>query len=277
MARRATLAAAVATAAALAPPSAAAPAPTPDERLVARLRAAQQSAQTAQRKLAAPTAQRVARASDELRRTLAALDAARLVAPKAVGALENRSMRDALSRGRALARSASADVAQGRLGAARSKLAQTIALYQAALGEFGRPLRREFVATAVDRDFRNVPAFRDYSGVTATASEEVVHILIGRATRATANAGEPRGSVPLAEGLPIASMTAYQIQDPIGRYTTSWCDLAEGLITCPLRPTLLHNHRFTLAFAPKLERGTKVLVKFRAASGRTSYSVYTAR
>jgi hypothetical protein len=72
-------------------------------------------------------------------------------------------------------------------------------------------------------------------------------------------------------------MTAYQIQDPIGRYTTNWCTLDEGLITCPLRPTLTRDHLFTLAFTPKLPRGTEVLVKFRAASGRTSYSVYTVR
>jgi hypothetical protein len=72
-------------------------------------------------------------------------------------------------------------------------------------------------------------------------------------------------------------MTAYQIQDPIGRYTTNWCTLDAGLIICPLRPTLTRDHLFTVAFTPKLPRGTEVLVKFRAASGRTSYSVYTVR
>jgi hypothetical protein len=267
----------VAAVAVLVPLSAAAPAPTPDERLVNELRAASRSTQAAQRSLASPSAQRAARAATELRRSLAAIDAARKIAPRAVGALENRSMRVALQQGRALTRSASTDVAKGRYGTARSKLTQAVALKSAALREFGRPLKREFTAKAVNRSFPNVPLYREYSGITASSSEEVVHIVIGRATRATANAGEPGGGAPVSQGLPVSEMTAYQIQDPIGRYTTNWCTLEDGLITCPLRPTLTRDHLFTLAFTPKLPRGTEVLVKFRAASGRTTYSLYTVR
>lgn len=277
MALRTTLVVVVAVLAVLAPLSAAAPALTPDEKLVSELTTASRAAQAAQRSLASPSAQRTARAASELRRALAALDAARKVAPLAVGALEHRSMRVALQQGRTLTRVAQADVAKGRYGPARSKLAQAVALETAALREFGRPLRREFAAKAVHRSFPNVPLYREYSGVTASASEEVVEIVIGRATRATANAGEPGRSAPLSQGLPIAEMTSYQIQDPIGRYTTNWCTLEGGLVTCPLRPTLTRDHLFTLAFTPKLPRGTEILVKFRAASGRTTYSLYTVR
>lgn len=277
MALRTTLAVVVAVLAVLAPLSAAAPTPTPDERLVSELTAASAAARAAQRSLASPSAARAARAADELRKALVSLDAARKVAPNAVGALENRSMRVALQRSRTLVRIAQTDVTKARYGPARSKLAQVVALNTVALREFGRPLQREFQAKAVHRTFPNVPLYREYSGVTASASEEVVHIVIGRATRATANAGEPVRGTPLSEGLPIQEMTAYQIQDPIGRYTTNWCTLDEGLITCPLRPTLTRDHLFTLAFTPKLPRGTEVLVKFRAASGRTSYSTYTVR
>lgn len=262
---------------ALVPFSAAASVPTPDERLFNELRAATRSVQTAQRNLATPSQQRAAKAVAELERALAALDVARKVAPRAVGALENRSMRIALQRGRSLARSAEADIAHARYAAARSKLSEALALKAAALREFGTPLKREFQAKAVNRSFPNVPLYREYSGVTASAAEEVVEIVIGPATRATANAGEPGRRAPASSGLPVTEMTAYQIQDPIGRYTTNWCTLDAGLITCPLRPTLTRDHLFTLAFAPKLPSGMQVLVKFRAASGRTSYSVYTAR
>ncbi|MDW8337818.1 MAG: hypothetical protein RMM28_01590, partial [Thermoleophilia bacterium] len=251
------------------------PSPTPDERLVAELQTVVEAAGSARRALS--SGREPAAASDPLRRALAALESARVVAPRAGGALENRSMRAALRQGRTLVRGASADVSRGRAAAAAAKLAQTLTLARVALREFGRPLRREFVATAVHRSFPNIPAYRDYSGVTASTSEEVVEIVIGRATRATANAGEGARAVPAAPGLPVTELSAYQIQDPIGRYTTNWCALDAGLITCPLRPTLTRDHLFTLAFAPKLPRGMQVLVRFRAASGRSSYSVYTAR
>jgi hypothetical protein len=272
-----TAAAVLAAGALFAPLSAAAPGLTPDERLVNELRLASRSAQVAQRTLRTASEQQAEKAVAELERALEAIDVARTVAPRAVGALELRSMRIALQRGRTLTRAARSDIAKGRYAAARSKLAEALALKAAALREFGAPLRREFAAKAVHRSFPTVPLYRDYSGVTASAAEEVVEIVIGPATRATANAGEPGHRAPASPGLPVTGMTAYQIQDPIGRYTSNWCTLDAGLITCPLAPTLTRDHLFTLAFTPKLPRGMQVLVKFRAASGRTSYSVYTAR
>lgn len=277
MAKRATLVVVVVVAALLAPLSPATTAPTPDERLVAELRSATQGSQSALRNLAQPTDRRKERASADLVRALASIDAARTIAPRAVGALETRSVRVALRQGRALARVAATDVTRGRYAQARTKLRQAIALKTQALRDFGRPLRREFAAKAVNRSFARVPLYKDYSGVTASASEEVVEIVIGRATRATANASETYVGDTTTSGLEITSLTAYQIQDPIGAYTTNWCTFDGGLITCPLRPTLTRDHLFTLAFTPKLARGTEVLVIFRAASGRSSYSVYTVR
>ena len=277
MAKRATLVVVVVVAALLAPLSAATTALTPDERLVAELRAATRTSQSALRSLARPTDRGTERATADLARTLTAIDAARTIAPRAVGALDVRSVRSALQEGRALARTAATDVARGRYAEARAKLRRAIALKAQALRDFGRPLRREFAAKAVNRSFPRVPLYRDYSGVTASASEEVVEIVIGRATRATANANESFGGDASAPGLQITSLTAYQIQNPIGAYTTNWCTYDDGLITCRLQPTLTRDHLFTLAFTPKLARGTGMLVMFRGASGRSSYSIYTVR
>ena len=53
--------------------------------------------------------------------------------------------------------------------------------------------------------------------------------------------------------------------------------VASGLISCVLRPTLRPRHKFTVAFTPKLERGTEILVKFLSASGKRSYAVFETR
>lgn len=278
MALRATPLLLVAVAALLVPLSSAAqPRVTADQLLVRELETAAGTARSALRSLARPTHRREAKAAAELRRTVAAVEAARKVAPRAVGALEARSMRTALQQSRVLATQAATDIARGRYAAARTKIRKALKLKTIALREFGTPLAKDFPSFAVNRNFRNVPAYRNYSGVTATAGEEVVEIIIGAANRETAKAGEPSETVGGSAGLPITELSAYQIQDPIGAYTTNRCSLDAGLITCPLRPTLRPRHSFTLAFAPKLERGTQILLKFRAASGRRSHALFTIR
>jgi hypothetical protein len=258
-------------------PSAGAQALTPDQQLVSRLETATAASRAALRSLARPSEGRVAKATEGLQEALEAIDVARKVAPRAVGALESVSMRTALQQIPALTRQARADIANGRYDAARAKIKRALLLKAAALRSFGAPLVREFSSFAVNRNFRNVPAFREYSGLTATAGEEVVEIVIGAATRATATAGEAGAGVQETRPLPITRLTAYQIQDPIGAYTTNWCTLDAGLVSCLLRPTLRPQHKFTIAFTPKLERGTQVLVKFWTASGKRSYSVFTSR
>lgn len=263
----------------LAPSSAGAPgqALTPDQQLVSQLEAATTASRAALRSLARPSEARAAQAAEDLLQALTAVDAARKVAPRAVGALASPSMRAALQQTRALTQQARADIGRGRYDSARAKIKRALALKAAALRDFGSPLVREFPSFAVNRNFRNVPAFREFSGLTATAGEEVVEIVIGAATRATATTWTPRAGLRVSQTLPITQLTAYQIQDPIGAYTTNWCTLDAGLISCLLRPTLRPQHKFTIAFAPKLERGTQILVQFRTASGKRSYSVFTSR
>jgi hypothetical protein len=257
--------------------SGATPARTPDQQLVSQLETATAASRAALRSLARPSARSNAKATEDLQRALTALDVARKVAPRAVGALKEASMRAALQQAYALTRQARSDIAKRRYDAARVRIKRVVLLKTVALTGFGAPLLREFTSFAVNRNFRNAPSYTDYSGLTATAAEEVVEIVIGLADRATATAGLASASTRTSAGLPITQMTAYQIQDPIGAYSTNWCTLDAGLISCVLSPTLRPRHKFTLAFTPKLERGTEILVKFRSASGKRSYAVFETR
>lgn len=256
----------------------AAPAQTPDQQLIASLETARAGARVAARSLARPTPTSIATARSRLKAAGGALAAASRVAPRAVGALETPTVQRALTRGSALLAQAQTDIAAGRHTRASEKALAALDLVNAAIREFGAPLEREFSAFAVDRDFRNIRGFANYSGLTATASEEVTEVVVGAANRETANAGEPEGpGVVGGDELPITVMSVYIIRDPIGRFTSNWCRLAQGLITCRLNPTLRPEHSYTIAFGPKLERGTKVLVKFKTRDGRRSFAVYTTR
>ncbi len=72
-------------------------------------------------------------------------------------------------------------------------------------------------------------------------------------------------------------MSVAVISDPIGRFSSGWCELDLGVISCRIRPAMPTDHVFTIAFGPKLPKGTKLLVKFRTATGERSYSVFTTR
>lgn len=256
----------------------AAPAPTADQQLAASFETARTSARAAIRSLAQPTRTSTKAARDQLRAGATALATASKIAPRAVGALAAPAITKALARAGRLLGQARSDVAAGRHEQASTKALTALDLVTAAIGEFGLPLEREFSVYAVDRDFRQVRGFTDYSGFTASASEEVTHVIIGAADRETANAAEPAGkTVETGDGLPITQMSVYIIRDPLGRFTSNWCELADGLITCKLNPTLRPDHTYTIAFGPKLSRGTDVLVKFRTRAGRRSYSVFTTR
>ena len=67
------------------------------------------------------------------------------------------------------------------------------------------------------------------------------------------------------------------IIEPNGEFAGGWCDLAGGLITCPLDQPMRSDQRFTIAFGPKLPRGTKLLVKFHGQDDRRSYFVLSTR
>lgn len=278
MAMRAMLAVALVTGLALVPLSPAAPRTTPDQQLVAGLVTASAASRAALKDLVQPSAKRVASASGNLGRALGALAAASKAAPQAVGALDTPSVRTALGQARSLGRRAAKDVAKGRYGAARLKIEAALALKAKALQDFGVPLRKEFASFAVTRDLRNVPGFTTYSGLSATVGARISEIVIGAADRTTANAGEQASDAASASApLPITRLSPYFLSDPIGRFVTGWCTLSDGLVTCSFSQVMLADRIFTIAFAPKLPSGTKLLVKFRSDSGDRSYALLTLR
>jgi hypothetical protein len=258
--------------------SSAAPAPTPDQQLVTGFQATETGARDALRSLAKTSPERVAKARAEIALAIAGISAAAQAAPRAVAALETPAVRTALAKAGKLAREARSGLNAGRVALARAKLKAMISLTRTALADFGVPLEKEFASYAVNRDFAYLPQFANFSGLSATVGSEVTEVVIGAANRSTANAGEP-GAATLDEtaGLPIERMSVAVISDPIGRFYSGWCELDVGVITCLMKPAMPADRIFTIAFGPKLERGTKLLVKFRTAKGDRSYSVFATR
>jgi hypothetical protein len=194
-----------------------------------------------------------------------------------VGALDIPSVRTALAKAGALLQKARLDVAKERYVAARAKLVRAADLADNALGGFGVPLVKEFAAFAVNRDFGYLPEFVDYSGLSARVGSEITEVVVGAANRSTANVGERGGVANEAVGLPITRMSVAVISDPIGRFSSGWCELDLGVITCRIQPAMPRDHVFTIAFGPKLPKGTKLLVKFRTGTGERSYSVLSTK
>ncbi|MGH3016967.1 MAG: hypothetical protein ACRDLU_01165 [Gaiellaceae bacterium] len=277
MAIRALLAVVGACGLLLVPLSPAAPALTADQQLVAGLDATGVSARAALQTLAKPSPDRATKAGADIARALAGISAATKAAPRAVGALDTPSVRSMLGQAGKLARQARADVTGARYSGARARLRKTIGLTDAALADFGVPLAKEFASYVVNRDFAYLPEFANFSGLSATVGSEVTEVVIGAANRSTANAGEPGAVVDPATGLPITRMSVAVISDSIGRFSSGWCDLNAGVITCRMRPAMPVDRVFTIAFGPKLEPGTKLLVKFRSASGGRSHVVFATR
>lgn len=247
------------------PASAAAPSLTPDQQLVGGLEQARNAARA------------TLRGKPELRGVISGMRSARKAAPHAVGTLESPAMQVALRDGVTLAVQARKARVSGNDASARPKLRRLIALTSAALGDFGVPLQKEFSAFAVSRDFAYLPEFENYSGLSATVGADVSEIVIGAADRQTANVGELGAAVTPSGKLPITRTSVAVISDPVGNFTSGWCELESGLITCRMQPAMPRDHIFTIAFGPKLPKGTKLLVKFRAAAGDRSYAVFTTR
>jgi hypothetical protein len=253
------------------------PAQTPDQQLVSGLTTLRGAARVAAVRLARPSAKNVARARAEIARSLGGGSVAERAVRGAVGALEMPSVRTALEQARSLVRKAQADLATRQYGAARAKLARAGNLATDALLDFGVPLAKEFQAFAVNRDFGYLPEFVNYSGLSARVGSEITEVVIGGANRSTANVGEKGAVADATVGLPITRMSTAVISDPIGRFSSGWCELDAGVITCRIRPAMPTDHVFTIAFGPKLPPGTKLLVKFRSAAGERSYSVFATR
>ncbi|MET0938058.1 MAG: hypothetical protein ABWY51_02390 [Gaiellaceae bacterium] len=277
MAIRALLAVVGACGLLLVPLSEAAPTLTPDQQLVAGLVATGDGARAALRSLAKPSPTRASKARAEIARSLAGISTATKAAPRAVGALDTPSVRSMLGQAGKLARQARVDVASARYSGARARLLKTVELAATALADFGVPLEKEFASYAVNRNFEYLPEFANFSGLSATVGSEVTEVVIGAANRSTANAGEPGAVLDPTTGLPITRMSVAVVSDAIGRFYSGWCSLDAGVITCRMRPAMPIDRVFTIAFGPKLEPGTKLLVKFRSASGDRSYAVFATR
>lgn len=260
----------------LVPLSPAAPALTADQQLAGGLVATGEGARAALQSLAKPSPDR-AKARADIARALAGIRAATKAAPRAVAALETASVRSVLGRAGKLARQARADVSTARYSGARARLRKTIQLTKTALSDFGVPLEKEFATYVVNRNFAYLPEFANFSGLSATVGSEVTEVVIGAANRSTANAGEPGAVLDPATGLPITRTSVAVVSDSIGRFYSGWCSLDAGVITCRMRPAMPVDRVFTIAFGPKLEPGTKLLVKFRSAAGERSYSVFATR
>ena len=260
----------------LVPLSPAAPALTADQQLAGGLVATGEGARAALQSLAKPSPDRV-KARADIAGALAGIRAATKAAPRAVAALETASVRSVLGQAGKLARQARADVSTARYSGARARLRKTIQLTKTALSDFGVPLEKEFATYVVNRNFAYLPEFANFSGLSATVGSEVTEVVIGAANRSTANAGEPGAVLDPATGLPITRTSVAVVSDSIGRFYSGWCSLDAGVITCRMRPAMPVDRVFTIAFGPKLEPGTKLLVKFRSAAGGRSFSVFATR
>jgi hypothetical protein len=247
------------------PATAAAPALTPDQQLVAGLERARSAARA------------TLRGTPRLRDLSTGMRSAQKAAPDAVDALESPTMQAALRRGATLAREAREAHLSDDNALVRTKLRRLIALTSAALDDFGVPLEKDFASFAVGRAYPHLPEFSDYSGLSATVGDNITEVVIGAADRATANAGE-LGFVPHASSrLPITRISLAVFSDSIGRFSSGWCKLESGLITCRMQPAMPAELVFSIAFGPRLPKGTKLLVKFRSASGGRSFAVFTTR
>jgi hypothetical protein len=250
---------------------------TPDQQLVSGLTTLRAATRSAAAQLVQPSPKRVARARAEIARSLSGGGVAARAAKGAVGALETPSVRAALEQARRLVGQARTNVARRQFSAGRAKLTRASSLANEALLDFGVPLAKEFQAFAVNRNFDYLPEFVDFSGLSARVGTEITEVVIGGANRSAANVGEQGAVADATVGLPITRMSTAVISDPIGRFSSGWCELDAGVITCRIRPAMPTSHVFTIAFGPKLPVGTKLLVKFRSAAGGRSYSVFTTR
>ena len=63
-------------------------------------------------------------------------------------------------------------------------------------------------------------------------------------------------------------MSMAVISDPIGRFSSGWCELDAGVITCRIRPAMPTDHVFTIAFGPKLPTGNEAAREVPLGGGR---------
>jgi hypothetical protein len=262
----------------------AAPSRTPDQQLAAALKTTRAASRTALSSISPASARGAQKAATELALAIKGIDAASKAAANAVGALETSSVRKAVQQGPALVRNARSDVVGGRYATAREKLRRVDALTSAALNTFGVPLEKDFPAFVTARKnviYTGAPMrcpkkgdfCGDHTGLSVLVGRDIVEVVIGPASRRTANAGEPRGVPSTSRGLPITYKGPAFLVEANGRYATRHCALKSGLITCRLHSPMPADRVFMIAVGPPLAKGTQLLVKVRSADGDRSYAV----
>ena len=88
--------------------------------------------------------------------------------------------------------------------------------------------RRSSRRSPCNRDFGYLPEFVNYSGLSARVGSEITEVVVGAANRSTANVGERGAVADETVGLPITRMSVAVISDPIGRFSSGWCELDLG-------------------------------------------------
>lgn len=282
MRRRRTATAAALGALALAVAVAAGAAPsagrTPDQRFVAELAGASTVAKSAFRQLKGtpPTIDGVTRAQAELTQAQKHLRAATALAPQTVGGMQSESVLAGLKTATAATNQASTSVKRSDYDGARTSIEEAIVATTAAKSSFGVPLAKDFTAFAVYRDFSKILGFEEFQGLTARVGAPIAKIVFGLASRETANMSEPGGK-RAKPPLPITKLALYTIQEPSGSFTSNWCKLLNGIAVCELDPTMEAEEAFSVAFGPRVAKGTKFLVKFWSTDGRRSHAIMTTR
>lgn len=251
---------------------------TADQRFVTELASARTVSKSAAKQLRGtpPSIEGVSKAKAALAQALKHLRAASSLAPQTVGATQSEPVVTGLQDARVATSAASAGVKKGDYDGARIAIDDATAAMAVAQSSFGVPVAKDFSAFAVFRDFSNIQGFEDFLGLTAKVNMPIAKIVFGLAGRETANMGEPTGKRG-APSIPITKLALYTLQEPSGAFSSNWCKLQSGIAVCDLDPTMAADEIFSVAFGPRVAKGTRYLVKFWSTDGKRSHAIMTTR
>jgi hypothetical protein len=251
---------------------------TADQKFVDALKDARALAKKSFRQIkgSPPTFEGVKQAKANLTQTRKLIGRANGLAPQTVGATASEDVLDDLKAGSTAAREATASLSSGDYEGARRSINEAVAAIGAAQTSFGIPLAKEFNAFAVYRDFSRIEGFDDFLGFSAKVNAPIAKIVFGLAGRETANMAETGGR-RRTPAIAITKLALYTLQEPSGAFSSNWCKLTRGIAVCDLDPTMNADEIFSVAFGPRVAKGTKFLVKFWSTDGRRSHAIMTTR
>lgn len=251
---------------------------TPDQLFVAELTSARAASKLAVRQLKStqPSPDGISKAKVSLALALKHLRAASGLLPQTVGGTQSESVVTGLKTATAETSAAGASVRKRDYESARLLINEAIAASSATQASFGVPLAKDFSAKSVYRDFSNILGFEEFQGLTARVGAPIAKVVFGLAGRETANMGESRG-VRGTPAIPITKLALYTLQEPSGSFTSNWCKLRNGIAVCDLDPKMEADWVFSVAFGPRVARGTQFLVKFWSLDGKKSHAIMTTR